>query len=350
MAERGEKLIISSPVFSLQLGTKTMIVLSSDLAVKDVLDKRSGNYSDRPDMFIGQKVASGDLRLVVMRYGDTWRGIHRMIHNILNMKAAVTYTPYQDLENKIMLKGFLEEPQIFLDHVRRYTFSLSTQLIFGYRCPDMNDANLKELFNFANWGELAASGSAQILDLFPILQKLPKWLAPNVKYAESLFKKESAHYLRMWMRAKEGLRNGDSHVRMPTHLDFTTLYQSATGDCTKRDNFIFGAGRRLCQGIHIAERSLFLAISRLAWGFNFSPSIGEDGKPITYNVDDLVGGITVEPRHYTCRIECRTTDKARIIREEAQMSQDLLNSETGQWKESPKGMAFSTWVPEKTEA
>ena len=55
-----------SPVFSLQLGTKTMIVLSSDIAVKDVLDKRSSNYSDRPDMFIGQEVASGGMRLVVM--------------------------------------------------------------------------------------------------------------------------------------------------------------------------------------------------------------------------------------------------------------------------------------------
>ena len=69
-----------------------------------------------------------------------------MVHNILNIKAAVTYTPYQDLENKIMLKGFLDLPDQFLDHLRRYTFSLSTQLIFGFRCPDMNDTNLKELF------------------------------------------------------------------------------------------------------------------------------------------------------------------------------------------------------------
>jgi hypothetical protein len=43
-----------------------MIVLSSDDAVADVLVKKSGNYSDRPDMFIGQKIASGNLRLVVM--------------------------------------------------------------------------------------------------------------------------------------------------------------------------------------------------------------------------------------------------------------------------------------------
>lgn len=43
-----------------------MIVLSSDVAVKDVLDKRSSNYSDRPDMFIGQEIASGGMRLVLM--------------------------------------------------------------------------------------------------------------------------------------------------------------------------------------------------------------------------------------------------------------------------------------------
>ena len=72
--------------------------------------------------------------------------IHRMIHNILNIKAAVTYTPYQDLENKIMLTGLIDDPGNFLDHIRRFTFSLSTQLIFGFRCPDMDDPNLKALF------------------------------------------------------------------------------------------------------------------------------------------------------------------------------------------------------------
>ncbi|KAF2214722.1 hypothetical protein CERZMDRAFT_95114 [Cercospora zeae-maydis SCOH1-5] len=59
----------NGPVYSLMLGTTTMIVLSSDDAVKDLLDRRSGNYSDRPNMYIGQTIASGGLRLVVMRYG-----------------------------------------------------------------------------------------------------------------------------------------------------------------------------------------------------------------------------------------------------------------------------------------
>ena len=54
------------PVYSVMLGTKTFIVLSSDTAVKDLLDKRSNIYSSRPDMFIGSTLASGGLRVLLM--------------------------------------------------------------------------------------------------------------------------------------------------------------------------------------------------------------------------------------------------------------------------------------------
>ena len=54
------------PVYSLILGTKVLIVLSSDEAVKELLDRRSGTYSDRQDMYIGQTLCSGNLRLLMM--------------------------------------------------------------------------------------------------------------------------------------------------------------------------------------------------------------------------------------------------------------------------------------------
>lgn len=54
----------SSPVYSLMLGTKTYVILSSPDAVKDLIDKRSSIYSSRPDMYMAHDVASGGLRLV----------------------------------------------------------------------------------------------------------------------------------------------------------------------------------------------------------------------------------------------------------------------------------------------
>ena len=53
------------PVYSIILGTKTMIVLNTDQAVKDLLDKRSGIYSSRPDMYIS-RIAGGGFRFSLM--------------------------------------------------------------------------------------------------------------------------------------------------------------------------------------------------------------------------------------------------------------------------------------------
>jgi cytochrome P450 len=129
--------------------------------------------------------------------------------------------------------------------------------------------------------------------------------------------------------------------------DSRSLFESATGEASQRDNYVFGAGRRLCQGIHIAERSLALGISRLVWAFDFLPALNEQsGRPVTYDGDDLVGGITVQPRSYNCTIRPRSNGKAKIIRDAVQRdASEFLDSDTGQWSKTPAGMAFSTYTP-----
>ncbi|KAK3382145.1 cytochrome P450 [Lasiosphaeria ovina] len=119
------------PVYSLILGTKTMVVLSSDRAVKDLLDKKSNIYSHRPDMYIGQTLCSGDLRILMMKYGPTWRSCRKLVHSLLNVSAAKLYVPYQVLENKQMLFEMATDPENFLYSIRRYSNALTTTMVFG---------------------------------------------------------------------------------------------------------------------------------------------------------------------------------------------------------------------------
>ncbi|CAG8478146.1 5961_t:CDS:2 [Gigaspora margarita] len=77
----------------------------------------------------------------------------------------------------------------------------------------------------------------------------------------------------------------------------------ANGNCEYRDHFGFGAGRRLCTGIHLAERELFMGISHLLWCFrieNASP-LGKDGRPIPIGLDIERFSITVWPKNYRVR-------------------------------------------------
>jgi len=54
------------PIYSLILGTQVMIVLSSDQAVKDLLDKRSGIYSSRPELYLGHDIVSAGYRMLFL--------------------------------------------------------------------------------------------------------------------------------------------------------------------------------------------------------------------------------------------------------------------------------------------
>lgn len=46
-------------------------------------------------------------------------------------------------------------------------------------------------------------------------------------------------------------------------------------DYMRRDHFHYGFGRRLCQGIFMAESSLFISISRILWAFDVKQLPGQ---------------------------------------------------------------------------
>lgn len=113
-------------------------------------------------------------------------------------------------------------------------------------------------------------------------------------------------------------------------------------DATKRDHFLFGAGRRLCQGMHIADRSLFLAISRMLWAFDFHPARDEHGKNIVPDPNDLTEGLFVVPKPFPAKIVPRSREKAARLKAEWGKMEELLDPDL-QWKVLPKGLIWKKY-------
>ena len=67
----------------------------------------------------------------------------------------------------------------------------------------------------------------------------------------------------------------------------------------------FGFGRRICPGMHIAERSLYLLTARVAWVCDWKKKIGKDGKEITPPSYDYVEGFNVQPKWFPFDLEVR---------------------------------------------
>lgn len=119
--------------------------------------------------------------------------------------------------------------------------------------------------------------------------------------------------------------------------DQLSLFDSASNpDGTKRDHFTFGAGRRICQGIHVAERSLFLAMSRMLWAFDISPAEDDKGNPILADQEKLTQGFVCMPMEFPAKITPRSQKRAEIVRREwRDAEKDLLDCDTKQWLSSP---------------
>jgi hypothetical protein len=91
-----------------------------------------------------------------------------------------------------------------------------------------------------------------------------------------------------------------------------------SADASERDHFSYGAGRRACPGIHVAERSLFINVSRVLWGFNLRKKIGKDEKEVEAK---MAPGFFSVPELFECDITPRSEQHAEVMREESEKAE-----------------------------
>lgn len=82
--------------------------------------------------------------------------------------------------------------------------------------------------------------------------------------------------------------------------------------------------------MNIADRSLFLAISRLLWAFKFERALDENGKEMIPEARAVTQASLVQPLPFPAKIIPRSDMHAEMVKTQWKTSQDLLDEE-GQW-------------------
>lgn len=85
-------------------------------------------------------------------------------------------------------------------------------------------------------------------------------------------------------------------------------------DPNDRDHWSYGAGRRVCPGVHVAEKSLFLNIARVLWGFDIDKKTDSDGQTCDPETGMVPGWMTI-PLPFECDIKVRDDSKKQLIEE-----------------------------------
>ncbi|CAL1706645.1 unnamed protein product [Somion occarium] len=84
-----------------------------------------------------------------------------------------------------------------------------------------------------------------------------------------------------------------------------------------REDIIFGSGRRICPGMHLASNSIALNVMNLLWAFDFNHAKDPlNGQPIPIDPNAFSDGIVLSPEPFKCDIRPRSQAKAELIRKE----------------------------------
>ena len=78
----------------------------------------------------------------------------------------------------------------------------------------------------------------------------------------------------------------------------------------------FGFGRRVCPGQHVATRSVQICTAALAWSYNLSKPIDDDGKVIEPDLMAFSGGASSGPLPFKCTFTPRSNDSLSIVESE----------------------------------
>ncbi|KAI0742050.1 CyP450 monooxygenase [Daedaleopsis nitida] len=77
-------------------------------------------------------------------------------------------------------------------------------------------------------------------------------------------------------------------------------------------DFVFGFGRRICPGRHLADASLFMMCASILHIFSITPAKGEDGKPISLEAKFTTHLITSHAEEFQCEIRPRSAETAAL--------------------------------------
>ncbi|PLB50375.1 cytochrome P450 [Aspergillus steynii IBT 23096] len=145
----------------------------------------------------------------------------------------------------------------------------------------------------------------------------PFWLGtPHVAsedfvYRGNFIPKDTVVVLNTWTMhhnpaqySQPDLFNPDRYIHDP----LTSAESANLADPEKRDHWMFGAGRRICPGMIVAEREIWLTISRMLWAFDMAEIRGE---PIDLKEYDGLSGRSPVP--FRIKLTPRHANVARVL-------------------------------------
>ncbi|KAL6360789.1 hypothetical protein LRP88_06497 [Fusarium phalaenopsidis] len=158
---------------------------------------------------------------------------------------------------------------------------------------------------------------------------LPHKVRQDDEYQGMLIPKDSTIFIPTW-----AIHHNENIYKDPETFDPDRYSQhprlandyAGSPDWANRDHYNYGAGRRICPGIHLAERNMWRIASKLLWAFEFAePTDPKTGEVMHLDPEAYNPGILQAPLPFKVSIKPRSEAHVATILREHEGSLEFLS-------------------------
>ncbi|EED79605.1 predicted protein, partial [Postia placenta Mad-698-R] len=153
-----------------------VLVLNSMKAINDLLDKRSGIYSNRPTFTVVSELMGLSQSMPLLPYGEEWRAHRRLAHTALSPAAVKRYHGVQEDLAALLCQRLLQSPEDFFNHVRLIAGNVILSVVYGLPVETAEDEYIAHAERTMQVISEATVPGAYLCDLMPFLKHLPSWV------------------------------------------------------------------------------------------------------------------------------------------------------------------------------
>lgn len=187
------------------------MVLTDRRLVKELIDKKSSKYSDRPFSYVSTELMTKGDHILIMRYGNLWRACRKVIHQtFMESKCDSSHIATQNAEAVQMIRDYALHPEQHMLHPKRYSNSIIMSLLFGIRTPNVDTPHMTKLYDMMeNWSQLMEPGNTPPVDIFPFLHWIPEsWMGSWVSRSKNVGDEMNGLYSGMLDLVKDRRKDG----------------------------------------------------------------------------------------------------------------------------------------------
>ncbi|KZT07386.1 cytochrome P450 [Laetiporus sulphureus 93-53] len=228
------------------LGRPVIIINSAEVA-RDLLDKRSSVYSDRPHLVMACDLVGYSETFALKPYGEEFRRQRKLVRQDFAQGTVLCYYHLQETEAHKLVQAVLQDPSSLAGQVKMRISAIIMEASYGYTVKSEDDPYITIPFtSMANFSKACAVGT-WLVDFIPQLQYLPHWM-PGAGFLRTAREWRETHMNASWNPYRWCKQNISSGIAHTPSLCATSLLQADGGLSQENEHTLVWAAASVLGG------------------------------------------------------------------------------------------------------